>query len=501
MSFFSEYSSRFMYALSLWPFVSLLLTLPIIAYLYHSRGKVDLPGVIGTYVAVLYVLGLVCFTLYPLPEGTSGPGITYGLKPQLNPLQFVFDVRKDGVRAVFQIVANVAFFVPLGFMGRVMLGWSARRSLVVGLVASLCIELSQLTGLWGVYRYSYRLFDVDDLVWNASGSVVGWFIAAKFLPGLSFVPGEGALEVERHPGVVRRLVVFLADMLIVMSLAYLLDFAISSIGAHVFPAVGMVHHDALYTTCSIAAFAVVQVLIPWFFGGRTFAGIWMRTSCERFERPLPQRLAFYVVRTVVVFAAFYFSVRIAPIALAFFVVARGMPYDDLFRPAGKGAQAGKAKKIEDQQKREGLARRESRGTAIKVISWLRLVVSVALIAMSVCAMLGSGDFADAMRETSEGVVGGQAAVLASCIAAFIAAGILFVEAIMGLLFAARPANGVLFGVFVGLSACDICSQLYRIVVPAGVGELQITFSGLSIGLGAAMIWIGAKVYKAAKSKE
>lgn len=157
------FTDSFAIALGLWPLVSMFLTLPILAMLYRRDGRLRAPSVIGTYLSVLYVLGLGCLTLYPLPDGNAGPGITYGVPANYNPLAFIGDIAKDGARAVFQIVANVAFFVPLGFIASRLLRLGPVVTVALGLAASLLIETAQLTGLFGIYAFSYRAFDVDDL--------------------------------------------------------------------------------------------------------------------------------------------------------------------------------------------------------------------------------------------------------------------------------------------------------------------------------------------------
>ena len=95
--FLGNYSENFAAALILWPMASFVLTLPILAYLYHRDGRLRFGSFAGTYLTVLYVLGLGCFTLYPLPSGDAGPGITYGIPPQWAPLNFVNDIVKPGV--------------------------------------------------------------------------------------------------------------------------------------------------------------------------------------------------------------------------------------------------------------------------------------------------------------------------------------------------------------------------------------------------------------------
>lgn len=71
--FLGNYSENFAAALVLWPVLSFMLTLPILAYLYHRDGRLRFGTFVGAYLTVLYVCGLGCFTLYPLPQGDAGP--------------------------------------------------------------------------------------------------------------------------------------------------------------------------------------------------------------------------------------------------------------------------------------------------------------------------------------------------------------------------------------------------------------------------------------------
>ena len=151
--FLSGYTENFLLALTLWPLASLLLTLPShVARVYHRDGRLRAGTVVSTYLAVLYVLGLGCFTLWPLPSGERGLGITYGVAWQLDPLAFVGDFRREGISTIPQIAFNVVLFMPLGFIAGRLLRWGFWRSVVVGLLASLCIEVAQGTGLFGSTR-------------------------------------------------------------------------------------------------------------------------------------------------------------------------------------------------------------------------------------------------------------------------------------------------------------------------------------------------------------
>ena len=100
-SFLSSFSGSFKAAMILWPFLSFLFTMPILAFLYHRDGRLRFSQALAAYCSVLYLAGLACFTLYPLPSGESGPGITYGIPPQFNPFNFILDIMKDGWKALF----------------------------------------------------------------------------------------------------------------------------------------------------------------------------------------------------------------------------------------------------------------------------------------------------------------------------------------------------------------------------------------------------------------
>ena len=115
MGFFESFSAPFMMSVALWPLVSFIVTVPVLAMLYHRDNRLGFGAALSAYATVLYLIGLLCFTLYPMPDDPAAYCATHHLHPQLNPLQFIGDIRADGLTAILQIVMNVVFFVPLGF--------------------------------------------------------------------------------------------------------------------------------------------------------------------------------------------------------------------------------------------------------------------------------------------------------------------------------------------------------------------------------------------------
>ena len=79
-----------------------------------------------------------------------------------------------------QIVANIAVFVPLGFLLGLLIGW---RAFPVGAGFSLLIELLQLIAHRGVFEF-------DDIFHNALGALIGAALAV-FLRRLRAGNGRG----------------------------------------------------------------------------------------------------------------------------------------------------------------------------------------------------------------------------------------------------------------------------------------------------------------------
>ncbi|GGU65593.1 VanZ family protein [Lentzea flava] len=113
--------------------------------------------------ATITVYASMLFSATFLPVQTVPPRQAV----QLVPFQWIADTFRDGQIAFDQMTLNVLLFVPLGamlmFWGRRTIGQAA----LIGYGVSLLIEGSQL--MW-----ANRIFDVDDLITNTTGTALGW---------------------------------------------------------------------------------------------------------------------------------------------------------------------------------------------------------------------------------------------------------------------------------------------------------------------------------------
>jgi glycopeptide antibiotics resistance protein len=200
--------------------LAVVLLVPFVAASYRRRGELGWGRALLAAGALVYALALVAYVVLPFPtvdEVCSGGVAAAG--PQLRPFAFVRDVAKYQVAnplrnpAIQQVLFNVALFVPLGAFLRYLGRRSVLVATVAGFAVSLLIEVTQLTGDWFLYPCPYRLFDVDDLIANTTGALLG----ALAGPLLRFVPGQRlhvAAPGEPRPVTIpRRLLGVLCDLL------------------------------------------------------------------------------------------------------------------------------------------------------------------------------------------------------------------------------------------------------------------------------------------------
>jgi len=181
-------TSAFM-AMGLGLVTGILLFVPFVAASYRRRGRLTAGRFVLWGAALVYFWAIWTYTLLPLPD----PAGYQCVGANIQPFAFVQDIRDSlassggGLRAavmdfaVLQVVFNVVLFMPLGFFIRVLGGRGVVIATLTGLATTALIEFTQLTGVWGLYPCAYRFFDVDDLMANTLGALLGSLIALPFV--------------------------------------------------------------------------------------------------------------------------------------------------------------------------------------------------------------------------------------------------------------------------------------------------------------------------------
>ena len=192
------YVNALMIAARFFPLVAFVVTLPYIIVQYHRYGSILVLRMVFLYSFVLYIMCATLLTMLPTPA-TASDAVAQQQAPQYIPLSSIrgwlaathFDLLSPSTwkgtfynRLAFYILANVVMTVPLGMYLRYYFEFSFGKTVVITLGYSLILELIQLSGLFGLYPVAYRMFDVDDLLTNTLGGVIGYGLIKPFLKHL-----------------------------------------------------------------------------------------------------------------------------------------------------------------------------------------------------------------------------------------------------------------------------------------------------------------------------
>jgi glycopeptide antibiotics resistance protein len=215
-------------ALILGSLVAVLLFIPVAAVQYRRDGRLGPADLTVLIVAAVYGVALWTYTLLPLPD--TGDYTCQHAQTQL--MAFAGDIRRAAARsgyaglgtpgellrnqAFLQVVLNVLLFVPLGVLVRVITHRGAVVATALGFAVSLLIEVTQLTGVWGVYPCAYRLFDVDDLLTNTLGALIGAGLSYPYAARRRRRLGTARRPLPTTVSAGRRLAATLSDVLFVV---------------------------------------------------------------------------------------------------------------------------------------------------------------------------------------------------------------------------------------------------------------------------------------------
>lgn len=292
LQYMANFTPSFLLALLLWPFAALALTIPILIIQYRRFNKLNWRRAIAVYLFIFYLLGLVCFTLYPFPENTLAFCRENNLLPQLRPLQFISDTRTDGLSAVLQVVMNFVFFLPMGVFMRLLFRTKLRTAFLVSLGGSILIETAQLAGVFGLYPCSYRLFDVDDLMLNTLGGVSGYLVA-KLVPQHELETAEHG-DYVRQAGLIRHTIALLIDTAASTILSMLILTAL-------YLTVGTDSTMAIRDGVPFVSVTLVFGVLPLLMKGWSLGGVLVRLNHDDQQRRALRRIVYYTVRTLIAF--------------------------------------------------------------------------------------------------------------------------------------------------------------------------------------------------------
>ena len=214
----------------IFPPLALAFTIPYLIYNYKKYGSIWSMRIWIVYSFILYMLCTYCLVILPLPSPEKAATL-HNHQMQLLPFNFIFDILKHAKlqlvnpKSYLTIINNPAFFstifnifmtLPFGFYLKYYFENNLKQVAIKSFLLSLFFELTQLSGLYFIYSGNYRLFDVDDLITNTLGGILGFSLAAilaKYLPTRKQID-EKSLERSDKISLLRRLVAMGYDFVI-----------------------------------------------------------------------------------------------------------------------------------------------------------------------------------------------------------------------------------------------------------------------------------------------
>ncbi|MEU3708646.1 VanZ family protein [Streptomyces catenulae] len=261
-------------AAMLFPALALLLSVPVAIVLYRRHGIMTRWRTLSVFAFVYFAISALCLVVVPLPSGAVDVCRAFPTfkHPQWTPGMFVADMWKEAHHQVsfgalilhnsafWQTVFNLLLLLPLGVFVRLHLRRGLLAATLAGFGVSLFFELTQFTGLWGIYPCPYRLFAMDDLLANAAGASLGWLVVAPLarrLPELNTLDDRALAAGDKVP-FGRRLVALLLDVTGLLLVGPPVSFVVTLLS------------DAETAVLTSVLLTVLWfVVVPWLTGGFT----------------------------------------------------------------------------------------------------------------------------------------------------------------------------------------------------------------------------------------
>ncbi|AIE78184.1 permease [Bacillus tropicus] len=278
-------------AFILFPILAMFLSIPFLIFNYRKYGYLNKWRSFILYSLLLYLLNAYFLVILPLPQTYD----TCSLQPantqhmQLSPFYFIQEISNHTSAiltkpatyfyllkesAFLQVAFNVLLTVPFGIYLRYYFRRSFLQTICISFCLSLFFELTQVTGLYGIYNCAYRLFDIDDLFLNTLGGVIGFIIApifTYFLPKASEL--DSHIDLETKPvGFVRRFIAMQIDWIFLSIVVPVIknkgnSFFVSNIQSYTNI------YELIFITCSIFIYFII---IPYFTNGKTIGKALLR---------------------------------------------------------------------------------------------------------------------------------------------------------------------------------------------------------------------------------
>lgn len=275
------------YAFIAFPFIAFILTIPFLIHQYRKFGSIPLLKSVCFYSMILYLICAYFLVMLPLPSVEKVAAMT-GPTSQLVPFQFIKDIMATASfdisnindildifknSTVYTVLFNIILTLPFGVYLRYIFKKKWYHSLFYSFLLSLFFEITQLSGLYGIYPRPYRLFDVDDLLINSLGGLIGHTITPLltiFIPSIDELDQNGYKK-GATVTLLRRLVSLAIDILFILVFSVITKI--------------LLYGTRLEEYFLIIVLSLYYVIIPTFTSGKTFGKRVIKIRIDGIEKP------------------------------------------------------------------------------------------------------------------------------------------------------------------------------------------------------------------------
>lgn len=270
------------FAVLAFPFIAFILTIPFLIHQYRKYGAIPLLKSFCFYSLILYLICAYFLVMLPLPSIEEVSKLTTPTS-QLHLFQFIKDIIATNnfsiesftdilnilkSPTVYTVLFNIALTIPFGVYLRYFFQKKWYHTLFYTFLLTLFFELTQLSGLYGIYPRPYRLFDVDDLLINTLGGLTGHIITPLFT---IFLPTREELEAKSYKKgkkvtLLRRFVSLTIDLFFLLIFSLVMRILLFATGL-----------DKYYILLTIILYYIV---IPIFTSGKTLGKKIIRLKIE-----------------------------------------------------------------------------------------------------------------------------------------------------------------------------------------------------------------------------
>lgn len=171
----------------------ILITLIVISTIVYINSQLKNKKRTSLYNAGIILLSVVMVIIFSL-RGVS-PISGFNIEIRIDEISFIpfrgiIEMLQGGLtlHTFVNILGNIIMFMPMGFLLPLLFSnlYSLKKTVAVGFGTSLLIEFTQL--------FLIRATDIDDLILNTLGTMLGYLVFLTFKKLLSRLTGKFSIE-------------------------------------------------------------------------------------------------------------------------------------------------------------------------------------------------------------------------------------------------------------------------------------------------------------------